>query len=153
MPTVFSKEIALPPDSSSSSSSSNNQKKDNNISKKSIGNQFKFAQQNSSKKVKHKDPDEIFAHSELYQDVIIEQAIDKLSSCCPKGTRFGFGCLLTLFRTNGKISEEVCFSADSYMEDYLDCSQRALKYVKECRKLGVSDNPQISKKENRDGFL
>jgi hypothetical protein len=154
MPTVFSKEIASPLDTSSSSSSSaNNQKKDNNISKKSIGNQFKFAQQSSSKKVKPKDPDEIFAHSELYQDVIIEQAIDKLSSCCPKGTRFGFGCLLTIFRTNGKISEEVCFSADSYMEDYLDCSQRALKYVKECRKLGVSDNPQISKKENRDGFL
>jgi hypothetical protein len=133
MPTDFSKEIASPPDTSSSSSSSKNQKKDNNISKKYIGNQFKFAQQSSSKKVEPKDHhDEIFAHSELYQDLIIEQDIDKLSS--DGTTRFGFGCLLTLFRTNSKISEEFCFSADSYKEDYLDCIQRALKYVKECRK-------------------
>jgi len=154
MPTVFSKEIDSPPDSSSSSSSSNNQKKkDNNISKKSVGNQFKFAQQSSSKKLKHKDPDERFAQSEIYQDVIIEQAVDKLTSCCPNGTRFGFGCLLSLFRTTGKTSEEVCFSADSYMEDYMDCFRRAVTYVKDCRKLGVSDNPQISKKENRDGLL
>ena len=60
-------------------------------------------------------------------------------------------CLLTLFRTSSKISEQFCFSADSYKEDYLDCMQRALKYVKECRKLGVSDNSQISKKAYRDG--
>ena len=98
MPTDFSKEIASLPDTSSSSSSSNNQKKDNNISKKYIGNQFKFAQQSSSKKVKPKDSDEIFAHSELYQDVIIEQDIDKLSS--DGSTRFGFGCMSPYFISN-----------------------------------------------------
>jgi len=47
--------------------------------------------------------EEGFAQSEFYQDVLLEQAVEKLSSCCPKGTRFGFGCLLSLFRPDREI--------------------------------------------------
>ena len=91
--------------------------------------------------------EEGFAQSEFYQDVLLEQAVEKLSSCCPKGTRFGFGCLLSLFRPDSKISDS------TYEEEYMDCSKGAVRYVKDCRKLGVSGNPHISQKENRDGFL
>ena len=159
MPTVHSKEVVPPPDnnnntttsSSSSSSSSTNNQKVHHISKKSVGNQHRFAQQTASKKLKScGGPDQSFIKSELYQDVVLEQVVDKLSTCCSAGTRFGFGCLLSLFRPDNKSSD---FSAESFTEEYMNCSRRAVEYVKECRKLGVADNPLLSERENRDKFL
>ena len=155
MPTVHSKEVVPPPDNNnttSSSSSSTNYQKVRQISKKSVGNQHRFAQQTASKKLKScsGSPDQIFTKSELYQDVALEQVVDKLSTCCSSGTRYGFGCLLSLFRADNKGSD---FSAESFTEEYMDCSKRAVEYVKECRKLGVADNPLLSERENRDKFL
>ena len=157
MPTVFSKEINVPPESnsfsssSSSSSSSTNNQKVPQISKKSVGNQHRFAQQTPSKKLKScGGPDQSFANSEVYQDMVLEQVVDKLSTCCASGTRYGFGCLLSLFRAVNKSSD---LSAESFTEEYMDCSRRAVEYVKECRKLGVADNPLLSERENRDKFL
>lgn len=93
MPTVYSKEISPPPEiiSSSSSSSNNNDSnsKQHNIGRKSVGNQYKFSQQNLSKKLKStNDPEDNFGDSDIYQDAVVEQVVDKLSSCCAKGTRF-----------------------------------------------------------------
>jgi hypothetical protein len=144
MPTVFSKEIEQPADKSSSSKSSSN----NKVKKNSVGNQHKFAQQTHSKKNKSYAPEEGFIQSEFYQDLVIQQDVEKLSSCCPRGTRFGFGCLLSLFR-----SDKEGFSADTFQEEYSNCSQQAVQYVKECRNLGYSDHPHISKRESRDKFL
>ena len=79
MPTVFSKKIGQPPDNSSSSKSSSN----NKVNKNSVGNQHKFTQQNHSKKNKSYAPEEGFIHSEFYQDLVIQQDVEKLSSCCP----------------------------------------------------------------------
>ena len=152
MPTVFSKEIepssAVDFKSSASSSFDNNQKA-KTVKKNSVGNQHKFPQQNHSKRVKSYDPEDGFIHTEAYKDLVIGQAVEKLSACCSKGTRHGFGCLLSLFRTN---KEESTYF-DSFHEEYLDCSKKAIQYVKECRKLGVADNPLISERENRDKFL
>ena len=156
MPTVFSKEIHPPPESnsfssSSSSSTTNNNNQQHKIGKKSVGNQHKFAQQNQSEKFKASDPDDNFGNSDIFIDAKVEQVVDKLSSCCANGTRFGFGCLLSLFRAdNDKNSFE---SKEFFQVEYLDCSKRAVQYIKDCRKLGVIDNSQLSKKENRDGFL
>ena len=116
MPTVFSKEIEQPPDNSNSSKMSSN----NKVKKNSVGNQHKFAQQNHSKKNKSCAPEEGFIQSEFYQDLVIQQDIEKLSSCCPRGTRFGFGCLLSLFR-----SDKEGFSADTFQEEYSKCSKQA----------------------------
>ncbi len=156
MPTVFSKEINPPPPESNSSSSSSslsnkNIKQPKIIGKKSVGNQHKFAQQNHFKKLKSNGPEDNFVNSEIYLDARVEQVVDKLSSCCATGTRFGFGCLLSLFRAdnnNNSFASRECFQTE-----YLDCSKRAVQYIKDCRKLGVTDNLQISKRENRDGFL
>jgi hypothetical protein len=114
--------------------------------------QYSFAQQNRDKKVKHNNgPDDNFAQTDIYADAVTEIVVDKLSSCCASGTIEGFGCLMSLFRI-GKISS-TSFSKESFQEEYMECSKRAVQYIKTCRKLGVSDNAQISKKENRDGFL
>ena len=124
MPTVFSKEIepssAVDFKSSASSSFDNNQKA-KTVKKNSVGNQHKFPQQNHSKRVKSYDPEDGFIHTEAYKDLVIGQAVEKLSACCSKGTRHGFGCLLSLFRTN---KEESTYF-DSFHEEYLDCSKKS----------------------------
>jgi hypothetical protein len=104
MPTEFSKEINPPPESnsfstssSSSSSQHNNNQQQQKIGKKSIGNQHKFAQQCHSKKFKASDPEDNFGNSDIFINAKVEQVVDKLSSCCANGTRFGFGCLLLYF--------------------------------------------------------
>ena len=158
MPTVFSKEINPPPESnsfssssSSSSSSNDNNQQQHKIGKKSVGNQHKFAQQYHSKKFKANDPEDNFGNSDIFINAKVEQVVDKLSSCCANGTRFGFGCLLSLFRADNNKNSFV--SKESFQVEYLDCSKQAVQYIKDCRKLGVIDNSQLSKKENRDGFL
>ena len=163
MPTVFSKEITPPPpppppppessNNPSSSSSSNIKISNKNVGRKAVGMQYSFAQQNRDKKVKHNNsPDDIFAQTDIFEDAVTEKVVDKLSSCCASGTIEGFGCLMSLFRV-GKSSSSSFSSEESFQEEYMECSKRAVQYVKSCRKLGVSDNAQISKKENRDGFL
>lgn len=142
---VFSKEIELPPYIKSTTSSTKNQ----NIRKNSVGNQHTFPQQNHSKKGKSNISEDGFTHSEFYQDLVIEQVVEKLSTCCSKGTQHGFGCLLTLFRPNSKEN----FCAETFNEEYSDCSKKAIQYVKECRKLGFSDHPHKSQRESRDMFL
>ena len=113
--------------------------------------QYSFAQQNRDKKIKSSGPEDSFSQTDIYEDSLIDNVVDKLSSCCASGTEEGFGCLMSLFRT-GKNSSS--FSQESFQEEYLECSKSAVQYIKSCRKLGVSDNPQLlSKKENRDGFL
>jgi len=119
------------------------------VSKKSVGNQHSFAQQKQHKKIRTGSSELNFSHSEIFQDTIIESVVDKLSSCCANGTRTGFGCLLSLFRSLDKKGDSI----ESFQEEYMECSNLAVQYIKDCRKLGVSSNPQISKKEVRDGFL
>jgi len=113
MPTVYSKEINPPPESNSSSStlssSSTNNQKVPQISKKSVGNQHRFAQQTPSKKLKScGGPDQSFANSEVYQDVVLEQVVDKLLTCCASGTRYGFGCIF-LHKRFPKMHAKVVF--------------------------------------------
>jgi hypothetical protein len=151
MSTVHSKEIVPPESSSSSSASSSSSSSSSKVGRKSIGYQYTFAQQNRDKRSKFNGPPEdIFAQTDIYQEAVLETVVDKLSSCCSKGTRFGFGCLLSLFRSEETNS---CFSKETFPKEYMDCSKRAIQYIGECRKLGVSDNPQLSNQENRDKFL
>jgi len=76
MPTVYSREINPPPESNSSSStllsSSTNNQKVPQISKKSVGNQHRFAQQTPSKKLTScgGPEDQSFANSEVYMDLV-----------------------------------------------------------------------------------
>jgi hypothetical protein len=125
MPTVFSKEIepSAVDFKSSASSSSDNIQKAKTVKKKSVGNQHKFPQQNHSKRVQSYDPEDGFIHTEAYKDFVIGQAVEKLLACCSKGTRHGFGCLLSLFRQN---KEESTSFFDSFHEEYLvDCSKKS----------------------------
>ena len=117
----------------------------------SVGNQHKFAQQlpKEAKRSCSSSEEDKLARSEHIEDTKIQNAVDKLSFCCPSSLDDGYGCLLKLFRDTSPASENTSYS--NY--DYFECYKRAVTYVKQCRQLGKQDNSQLSEKENRDNFL
>ena len=114
----------------------------------SVGNQHKFAQQlpKEAKRTCSSSEEDKLARSEHIEDTKIQNAVDKLSFCCPSSLDDGYGCLLKLFRDTSPGSENTT-SYSNY--DYFECYKRAVTYVKQCRQLGKQDNSQLSEKENR----
>jgi len=149
---VFSKPVLRQENETKSENSSKNNFKRKMTVRNSVGNQHKFAQQlpKEAKRTCSSSEEDKLARSEHIEDTKIQNAVDKLSFCCPSSLDDGYGCLLKLFRDTSPGSENTT-SYSNY--DYFECYKRAVTYVKQCRQLGKQDNSQLSEKENRDNFL
>ena len=146
---VFSTPVLRQENETKSENSSKNNFKRKMTVRNSVGNQHKFAQQlpKEAKRTCSSSEEDKLARSEHIEDTKIQNAVDKLSFCCPSSLDDGYGCLLKLFRDTSPGSENTT-SYSNY--DYFECYKRAVTYVKQCRQLGKQDNSQLSEKENRE---